>query len=182
MDNDFALRYPIGKLEDQPFADKEFSQKVKETLILDVRFLPGLLENSVQNLDAGQLHTPYRAGGWTIHQVVHHVPDSHMNAYIRFKLGLTEDSPVIKPYDEAAWAELSDTRNLPINVSLTLLHALHTRWVELLNNIAEPEWNKTVFHPGQQRTLTLWQLLKSYAWHGRHHVAHITSLKERMGW
>ncbi len=182
MESDFTLRYPIGKQEDQPFDDKEFSEKVKEVLVLDIRFLPTLLENSVQNLDSEQLHTPYRPGGWTIHEVVHHVADSHINAYTRFKLGLTENNPVIKPYDEAAWAGLSDTRNLPINISLTLLHALHARWIEVLNNIAEPDWNKTVFHPEQKRSLSLWHLLKIYAWHGKHHVAHITSLRERMGW
>jgi uncharacterized damage-inducible protein DinB len=182
MENDFALRYPIGKVEDQAFAGKAYSGEVKEALVLDIRFLPNLLENAVQNLDTDQLHTPYRPGGWTIHQVVHHVPDSHMNAYTRFKLGLTEPGPVIKPYDEAAWAQLSDTRNLPVNISLTLLFALHARWVEVLNNITEEDWNKTVYHPGQQKTISLWMLLKTYAWHGKHHVAHITSLKERMGW
>lgn len=182
MDSDYSMRYPIGSIEDQAFADKGLSLKVKEMLIMDIRFLPTLLENAVLNLDAEQLHTPYRTGGWTIHQVVHHVADSHLNAYIRFKLGLTEDNPVIKPYKEAAWAELSDTRNLPMNISLTLLHALHARWVEVLNNIDGQEWTKTVFHPERKITISLWQLLKTYSWHGKHHVAHITSLRERMGW
>lgn len=182
MENDFAVRYPIGNPGDQQHASADFSQKIKETLIRDIRFLPKLLEDAVVNLDEAQIHTAYRQGGWTINQVVHHVPDSHMNAYTRFKLGLTEDNPVIKPYDEAAWAELGDTRNLPINISLTLLYALHTRWVELLNDIEDADWNRTVFHPQQNQSITLWQLLKTYAWHGKHHVAHITSLKERMGW
>jgi uncharacterized damage-inducible protein DinB len=182
MESDYSLRYPIGKLKDQPLADKMYSKIVKEAHIRDIKFLPTLLENAVQNLDAAQLHTPYRAGGWTIHQVVHHIPDSHMNSYIRFKLALTEDNPVIKPYDEAAWAELSDTKNLPINISLTLLHALHSRWVEVLTNIDESGWSRTVFHPEHKKTISLWHMLGTYAWHGKHHLAHITSLRERMGW
>ncbi len=183
MDNDYSLRYPIGQVDDQSYGSVDsYSEKVKESLVRDVKFLPALMEHAVENLDAEQLHTPYRPEGWTIHQVVHHVADSHMNAYIRIKLGLTEINPVIKPYDEAAWAVLSDTKNLPVNVSLTLLHALHSRWVAILENITEEQWENTVFHPGQLRTLSLWQLLKSYAWHGRHHVAHITSLRERKGW
>ena len=183
MDNDYSLRYPIGKVEDQSYGDIEnYSEKIKEQLVRDIKFLPTLMENAVENLDAQQLHTAYRPGGWSIHQVVHHVADSHMNAYIRFKLGITEINPVIKPYDEVAWAELSDTRNLPVNVSLTLLHALHARWVEVLDNITEQQWKNTVFHPGQFKTLSIWELLKSYAWHGKHHVAHITSLRERNGW
>ena len=183
MNNDHSLRYPTGRLEDQAFTGKEpFSESIKNSQIRDIKFLPSLMEQAVENLDAQQLHTAYRPGGWTIHQVVHHVPDSHMNAYIRFKLGLTENNPVIKPYDEAAWAELSDTRNLPVNISLTLLHALHSRWVEVLINITEAEWNKTVFHPEHNKVISLWSLLATYAWHGKHHVAHITSLRERMGW
>jgi hypothetical protein len=182
MDIDYSLRYPIGTLEDHPLSKESYSQSIKEAYIRDIEFLPTLLEASVQNLDAAQLHTPYRPGGWTIHQVVHHVPDSHMNAYFRFKLALTEDNPVIKPYDEAAWAELSDTKNVPINISLTLLHALHVRWVELLKNIEEVEWNRTIFHPEHKRVISLWKMLSTYSWHGKHHVAHITSLRERMGW
>lgn len=108
--------------------------------------------------------------------------DSHMNAYIRFKLGLTEDTPVIKPYNEAAWADLSDTKNLPVNISLTLLFALHARWVEVLTNIKEEEWNRTVFHPEHNKEITLWHLLGMYAWHSRHHTAHVTALRQRMKW
>ncbi len=177
MAEDFHLRYPIGKAEEQPFSEQQ-----KQEYLLDIQQCPGLLENAVLNLDEHQLNTPYRAGGWTVKQVVHHVADSHMNAYMRFKLGLTENNPVIKPYEEAAWAELSDTKNLPINISLTLLHALHIRWVEILKNMNDTDWEKTVFHPAHKRTISLWQLLGTYAWHGNHHTAHITKLREKMGW
>ena len=136
----------------------------------------------MNNLDEAQLQTPYRPDGWTSQQVVHHVADSHMNAFIRFKLGLTEDNPSIKPYDEVMWAELSDTKIVPINVSLTLLHALHTRWVAVLENIKEEEWSRTLFHPEHKREMSLWYVIGLYAWHGKHHTAHITSLRERNGW
>ena len=176
-------RYPIGKVEDQLFSDKgSYDEKAKSAYLLDIQQCPGLLEQAISNLDEHQLSVPYREGGWTAKQVIHHVADSHMNACIRFKLALTEVNPTIKPYDEGAWAELSDTKNLPVNISLTLLHALHTRWVELLKNITEADWERTVFHPEHKRTMTLWNLLATYAWHGKHHAAHITSLRERMGW
>ena len=140
------------------------------------------MENAVLNLDEAQLNTQYRDGGWTVKQVVHHVADSHMNAYIRFKLRLTEDSLIIKPYDEAAWAEMADTKNLPVNISLTLLHALHSRWIEVLKNMSREDLDKTAYHPESKIEYTLWGLLGLYAWHSKHHVAHITSLRERMKW
>ena len=177
------LQYPIGKADDQPFSNtKEFDENILQSYLQDIAICPSLLEHTILNLDEVQLDTPYRNGGWTSKQVVHHVADSHMNAFIRFKLGLTEDNPTIKPYDEAAWATLSDTQNLPLNISLTLLHALHKRWHELLINIKENEWSRTVFHPQYRRTMTLWQLLATYAWHGKHHTAHVTALRERKGW
>lgn len=177
------LRYPIGKVEDQPLSTKDgYDEKVKAAFLLDIQLCPSMLEQAISNLDEHQLNVPYREGGWTTKQVIHHVADSHMNAYIRFKLALTEENPVIKPYDEAAWAELSDTINLPINISLTLLHALHTRWVEMMKNMTEEDWQRTIFHPEQKRTITLWDMLGTYAWHGKHHAAHITALRERMGW
>ena len=174
MDN---LRYPIGKYIVQPFTDILLQQWLN-----DIKFLPLHLENAILNLDDMQLETPYREGGWTIKQVVHHVADSHMNAYIRFKLGLTEDKPVIKPYDESAWAEMIDTKKIPINVSLTLLHALHVRWLEILKNMSGSDLEKTVIHPEHKKEMTIWELLGMYAWHGKHHVAHITGLRERMNW
>ncbi|HMU09872.1 MAG TPA: putative metal-dependent hydrolase [Ferruginibacter sp.] len=171
------LRYPIGKYIVQPFSDKLWQEWV-----MDIKNLPQHLENAVLNLDEVQLDTPYREGGWTVKQLVHHVADSHMNAYIRFKLGLTEDNPTIKPYVEAAWAEMADTKNLPINISLTILHAVHARWNEVLKSMDRTDLDRTVFHPEHQKQLTLWELLGMYAWHSRHHTAHVTSLRERMKW
>ena len=171
------LRYPIGHYQPLPFSGKQ-----KDEWLNDIKFLPQLLENAVINLDEPQLLTPYREDGWTIQQLVHHVADSHMNAYIRFKLGLTEDNPTIRPYDQAAWALLSDTEKLPINISLTLLYALHTRWYSVISDLRIEDWERTVFHPEHKKEMTLWYLLGMYAWHGRHHVAHITSLRERNKW
>lgn len=171
-------RYPIGEYQPQPFS---IDQKV--AWMADIKFLPLQLENAVLNLDEKQLLTPYREGGWTIQQLVHHVADSHMNAYIRFKVGLTEDNPTIKPYNEKLWAEFNDVQKLPINISLTLLHALHQRWHEALKYVTDDEWNnRTVYHPENKKTMRLWYLLGLYAWHGKHHVAHVTSLREKMGW
>jgi uncharacterized damage-inducible protein DinB len=177
MSEQADLRYPIGKWVREPY-----SEKSRDALMTDIRFLPRQLEYAILNLDEAQLRTPYRDGGWTLRQVIHHVADSHMNAYIRFKWGLTESKPIIKPYDEAKWAQLPDTEHVPINVSLTLLHALHARWHELMKHFTAADWDKSVVHPEHGREFTLWDLLGMYAWHGRHHTAHVTSLRERMGW
>lgn len=182
MNQETDLRYPIGKATEQPLASEPFSDRVKEIHLREIRNLPSLLERAVENLDRPQLDTPYRPDGWTVQQLVHHVADSHLNAYMRFKLALTEDDPTIRPYDEKRWAELPDTHNTPVNISLTLLHALHARWAELLSNLSEEDWRKTYYHPGTQKTFTLWQTLALYAWHGKHHLAHVTRLRERMGW
>lgn len=171
------LRYPIGQYEPQPYSPNQ-----KRLWLQDIQFLPGLLENAIENLDEHQLNTPYRDGGWTVKQVVHHVADSHINAYTRFKLGLTEDNPTIKPYEEARWAELRDVESVPVNMSITLLYALHTRWHAAILHLTDEQWKRTVFHPEAKKELSLWHLLGSYAWHGKHHVAHITSLRERKGW
>lgn len=171
-------RYPIGQYLPNPFS---IEQKIE--WLADLKFLPFNLEDAVLNLDEAQLNTPYREGGWTIHQLVHHIADSHINAYCRFKLGLTEDNPTIKPYDEKLWVNMKDVEKLPINISLTLLHALHARWTEALKYVSDDDWNnRTIFHPEQKKTIRLWYLLGMYAWHSRHHVAHITSLREKMGW
>ncbi|MDB5232984.1 MAG: putative metal-dependent hydrolase [Chitinophagaceae bacterium] len=171
------LRYPIGK-----FLPQSYSEEIKNKWLLDLQFLPNDLEMSVQNLDASHLNTPYREGGWTVQQVVHHVADSHMNAYCRFKLGLTEDNPAIKPYDENAWSKLPDMQTVPVNISLTLVHALHSRWLGFLREVTKEQFERTVFHPEHKKEMSLWFLLGLYAWHGKHHVAHITSLRERMKW
>ena len=171
------LKYPIGKYEPQPF-----SEGLREQWLADIKFLPNAIENAVHNLDEQQLQTPYREGGWTVHQLVHHVADSHVNAYIRFKLGYTEQSPTIKPYEEKEWAKAADVQSLPINVSITLLYVLHQRWYEFLKSFTEEDWNKTLFHPEHKKQFTLWHFLGMYAWHSRHHVAHITALRERMKW
>ena len=170
-------RYPIGKYEPKPFSEEQ-----KQEWLSDIKFLPNLLEASLNNLDQHQLQTPYREGGWTVHQLVHHVADSHMNAYIRFKLGFTEEAPTIKPYEEDVWVRTSDVANIPVNVSITLLFALHQRWFEFLKHFTDAAWERTVYHPEHKKEMSLWFLLGMYAWHSRHHVAHITSLRERQGW
>jgi hypothetical protein len=171
------LRYPIGTYEPQPFSEKQ-----KEDWLNDIKFLPQLLENTILNLDEPQLLTPYREGGWTIQQVVHHVADSHMNAYIRHKLCLTQDDATVITYEEKLWAELNDVEAIPVNISITLLYALHTRWYAAISDLPVQTWQRTIFHPEYKKNLTLWHLLGLYAWHGKHHVAHITSLRERNDW
>lgn len=171
------LRYPVGTYEPKPYSDE-----LKEAWLADIRFLPQAIENAVSNLSEEQLHTPYREGGWTVHQVVHHVADSHMNAYCRFKLGYTEENPAIRPYDENRWAKTSDVQTLPANISITLLYALHSRWCTFLESFTAGDYERTVYHPEHKKEFTLWVLLGMYAWHCRHHVAHITSLRERKGW
>ena len=148
------LRYPIGQYEPQPY-----SEQLREQWLADIKFLPNAIENAVHDLNEEQLQTPYREGGWTVHQVVHHVADSHMNAVIRFKLGYTENNPTIRPYNEKLWATTPDTLNLPVNISSTLLYALHQRWYEFLRNFTEDDWNKTVYHPEHKKEFTLWFLL-----------------------
>ncbi len=171
------LRYPIGQYE-----TKSFSKELKDQWLADIRFLPSAIEAAVSNLDEQQIQTPYREGGWTVHQLVHHVADSHVNAYCRFKLGYTEVNPTIRTYEEKEWALTADVQNLPINVSVTLLFALHQRWYEFLNHFSDEDWQRTVYHPENKKELTLWYLLSMYSWHSRHHVAHITALRERKAW
>ena len=171
------LRYPIGKYEPQPFSDQ-----LKQVWLNDIRFLPQSLEASIINLDENQLLTPYRDGGWTVKQLVHHVADSHINAYCRFKLGMTEDNPTIRTYEEKLWAELKDTQRQPVNISITLLFALHARLLSMLEGMTNEEYSRTIYHPEQKKSLTLWHLLGMYAWHGKHHVAHVNGLRDRMSW
>jgi hypothetical protein len=140
------------------------------------------MRNAIAGLSGSQLDTPYRPGGWTVRQVVHHVPDSHMNAYVRCKLALTEDQPTIKPYEEARWAELVDGRTASPDVSLALLESLHARWALLLRSLTPEDFTRTFRHPEHAGILTVDWMLAMYSWHGRHHVAHITTLREREGW
>ncbi len=172
------LRFPIGKFSwDGPLPDAQ----QRESLIAEIEVLPGQLRSAVQGLSPEQLDTPYRDGGWNVRQVVHHVPDSHMNAFIRFKMALTEENPTIKPYDQAAWAEVVDVRLTPIEVSLVLLDSLHSRWVRLLRGMKAEEWSRSFVHP-DIGVVPLGKNLGLYAWHGRHHVAHVTGLRKRKGW
>jgi len=171
------LSYPIGD-----YAPKAYSEAQKEEWLAEIKFLPLTLEQAVANLDTFQLDTAYREGGWTVQQLVHHIADSHMNAYCRFKLGFTEHNPAIRPYEEKLWATTPEVELVPINMSITLLHALHARWHEFLSQLTLADWQRTVYHPEYKKELTLWHLLGMYAWHGRHHVAHITGLRDRMGW
>jgi uncharacterized damage-inducible protein DinB len=175
MDDD--LRFPIG-----PFvAPAAVTAEERARLICELRDTPARLHDAITGLSEQRLDTPYRPGGWTVRQVVHHVPDSHMNAYTRFRLALTEDRPTIKPYDEARWAELADARSGPVEVSLDLLTALHARWVALVESLRAEQWTRAYHHP-DMGVVSLGTALALYAWHGRHHVAHVTRLRERSGW
>lgn len=175
------LRYPVGQFEwKQPESEVQGARNRVQSIDVLAK-LPGQMRTAVQGLGAEQLDTAYRPEGWTVRQVVHHVPDSHMNAYIRFKLALTEEQPSIKPYDEAAWARLADSSATPVDVSLQLLAALHSRWVDLLNDMGPSDFGRTLYHP-EHGVVTLDRMLAMYAWHSAHHLAHITSLRERMGW
>jgi uncharacterized damage-inducible protein DinB len=171
------LRFPVGKFR----YDGPFTEQNKKTLLHQIKDAPAQLRAAVRGLSESQLETPYRPDGWTIRQVVHHVPDSHLNSYVRFKLALTEDEPTIKPYAEDRWANLADTKDTPIDVSLTLLDSLHDRWVRLLHSLTAEDWKRKLRHP-ERGTMTLEENLALYAWHGRHHVAHITELRKRMSW
>ncbi|MCD2422211.1 putative metal-dependent hydrolase [Niabella pedocola] len=170
-------QYPIGRFE-----HRDFTASVKQECLAAIQFLPNMLEASISGLDEPQLQTPYREGGWTVHQLVHHVADSHINAYTRFKLGLTEEQPVIKAYDEKAWAALEDVRSLPVNLSITLLYALHARWYAAIKDLDEAQWARTVIHPVTGKPLALSYYLQLYAWHGKHHAAQVNYLREKRKW
>jgi len=175
------LRYPIGKFEWVAPKDEEEMARRRASSIDVLAKLPENFAQSVAGLTAQQLETPYRPEGWTVRQLVHHVPDSHANAYVRFKLALTEYEPAIKPYKEDMWAKLPDTANTPIDVSLQLLSALHSRWVTLLRAMDSSDFARTLRHP-ELGVVNLNRMVCMYAWHSAHHTAHITKLRERMGW
>jgi uncharacterized damage-inducible protein DinB len=170
-------RYPVGKYS----PPKEVTLELRKLAIDEIAAAPAKLRAALQGLNDAQLDTPYREGGWTLRQVAHHVPDSHLNAYIRLRLALTENEPTIKPYDEAAWAKLEDAEHSPIEVSLRLLEPLHDRWVRLLRTMKAEDFARTFVHP-EHGARTLDWLLFLYAWHGRHHTAHITELKKLKNW
>jgi uncharacterized damage-inducible protein DinB len=170
-------RYPIGKFS----FEEPLTAAQKKQYLNDIEQTPARLRTAVRGLSDEQLNTPYRDGGWTVRQLAHHVPDSHMNAYIRFKLALTEDEPTIRPYMEDRWAELPESKQAPIDVSLALLDSLHQRWTMVLRNIPDADWKRTFRHP-EMGLLSLEKTLALYSWHGRHHVAHVTTLREKMGW
>jgi hypothetical protein len=170
-------RYPIGKFK----YDGPPTQAQRSDLISSIEQAPAALRAAVKGLTSQQLDTPYRDGGWTVRQVVHHVPESHMNAYVRFKLALTEDEPTIKPYAEDLWAKLPDVQAVPVEVSLALLDALHVRFAEVLRGMEHDDWKRTFRHP-ELGVVPLEKNLALYSWHGKHHVAHITELRKKMAW
>jgi len=172
------LMYPNGRF----VPAVKYSPNNIDSWIGGIRSAPLLFDYCIENLDEVQLNTSYRPGGWSIIQVVHHVADSHMNAYIRLKLALTEENPTISPYDENLWAELPDVKLVPVNMSVTLLHALHSRWATLLDNLKEGDWTRTYYHPGNKEYMPIWQMTNQYSWHGAHHAEQIISLRKRMGW
>ncbi len=171
------LRYPIGKFK----MEGDLTDAQRQKFIEDIAEAPAKLRAAVAGLSAQQIDTPYRPEGWTVRQVVHHLPDSHLNGYIRCKLALTEEQPTIKPYDQERWAQLDDARTAPIEISLALLDALHQRWTLLLRSLGPKDLERTLRHP-EMGVLSLARYLGLYSWHGRHHVAHITALRDRMGW
>ncbi len=171
------LQYPIGKFQ----LPEKMSDQDRQTFIGQIEVAPAQLWSAVVGLSEEQLDTPYREGGWMVRQVVHHLADSHMNAFVRFKLAMTEDQPAIKTYDQNRWAELPDAKAAPVVVSLSLLDSVHKRFVTLLRSMSPTDFARTMNHP-EQGIVTLDRYLSLYAWHGRHHVAHITSLRERKGW
>jgi uncharacterized damage-inducible protein DinB len=170
-------RYPIGKLE----MPAQVSQARRQQAIEEIASTPAKLRAAVKGLNDAQLDTPYREGGWTVRQVVHHVPDSHLNAYVRLKLALTEENPTIKPYDEAAWAKLADSKSTPIEVSLTLMDSVHDRWVRILRSMKPEQFSRKLVHPDNGERTVDW-LLFLYEWHGKHHTAHITELRKQKSW
>ena len=171
------LRYPIGKFS----VEGEITAARRAEWIEQIAAAPVQLRAALRGLSEEQIATPYRPGGWTLRQLAHHVPDSHLNSYVRFRWALTEEEPTIKAYFEDRWAELPDARTAPVEISLRLLECLHARWVGLLRSLDDTQWKRTFRHP-ELGLISLEKNAALYAWHGRHHVAHITSLRERMGW
>lgn len=171
-----ALRYPIGKFE----MPEHMTPEQLDHWIVDIDHFPSALKHALEGLSEHHLDIPYRPGGWTIRQIVHHLADSHMNAFIRTRLALTEDNPTIKAYDQDAWAELVDSKNSPVEWSAFILEGLHRRWASVLRRVED--WGASFVHPEYKRTYRLDQMLALYRWHGQHHLAQITGFREQMGW
>jgi hypothetical protein len=170
--------YPIGRMPNfEQYSEKEF-----KNALLEIKVLPRILDYCIENLDKAQLETSYRDGGWTINQIIHHIADSHMNAYVRTKLMLTEDNPTIKAYNQDEWALTADIKNVPVNYSITLLHALHHKWLMLLESLNEAQLMRSYYHPEYEKTVQTWQVAQTYAWHGNHHAEQIRHLRTRNGW
>lgn len=172
------LKFPIGKFSHPGM----YSVSLLNSFINDIAVFPQQLKHEVTHLSDEQLDTAYRPDGWSIRQVVHHCADSHINSYTRFKLTLTETTPVIKPYWEDRWAELNDSRSMPISPSIQLLEGLHTRWTVLLRSLSAEDYERSFIHPEHGKEISLWENVATYSWHGKHHLAHITHLKQRLAW
>lgn len=172
------LRYPIGRFS----WPADYDAGAVSHAVIEIETMPQHMHKAVKGLDDDQLDTPYREGGWNVRQVVHHVADSHMNAYMRFKLALTEDVPTIKTYLENEWAHLRDSKDLDVGVSLHLLENLHKRWVYLMQTLSDEQWQREFFHPDQKKNIPIYKLAALYAWHGKHHVAHVTTLRQSNHW
>lgn len=169
-----TLQYPIGRVQ-----LVTYSEAAKESCLRAIQSLPLQLDQAIENLNDSHLHAPYRSGGWSPNQIIHHLADSHMNAFIRFKLALVERHPTVTPYDQNSWAETVDVETVPCNVSITLIHALHRRWYTLLKPCTKEDFERTFFHPEQNRDIALWEVLQYYAWHGKHHATQILHGKEK---
>jgi len=172
------LRYPIGGFQ----WTGSFTPEEREACIKVIEETPAKLADAVKGLSDAQLDTPYREGGWTVRQVAHHLADAHMTSLTRFKHALTETVPVIKPFDEGTWAQLPDTLHAPVEMALDMVRGIHKRWAYLLRHMTEDDFAKTFFHPGSGQIMSLDRTLAFYSWHSRHHIAHITNLRQRMGW
>ncbi|MBT8232379.1 MAG: putative metal-dependent hydrolase [Saprospiraceae bacterium] len=178
VDNLESLKYPIGRLK----VPEKVTPEDRSNWIAAIERLPSSLEALTGHWNVGQWHTPYRPGGWTAHQLVHHIADSHMNSLLRFKLGLTEDNPTIKPYDQDAWVKMKDVSNLPASVSLQIIDGIHKRFVNVLNNMSDNDFKRTIFHPEMNKTLDLNFMLALYGWHSDHHYMHLKNLSKSEGW
>jgi hypothetical protein len=170
--------YPIGRFQ----KPEKFSLNTIKDCIEELAVLPRILDHCIENLDNVHLLSSYREGGWNINQIVHHIADSHMNAFIRCKLALTEEHPTIKPYNQDFWATTADVTDVPVNYSITLVHALHHRWVKLLSQLSLNDLERTYYHPEYKSSVPIWEVIQLYAWHGQHHAAQIRALRLRMGW